>query len=632
MILALTWALCHSTPSSAKVFSILHTNDWQSRLLGYPNQDFSAAPSTNRNKGGVARLATLLNQRRVHLKSLGPVLTLDSGDFTMGSLFHTISRDFGAEIQLLQLLGYDAITLGNHEFDFRPSGLAKMIRSAIANQGEVPKIVATNMQLTNDDKEDEGLRMLTTEGYIEKSYFLSKQGQRFAILGVLGKSASDFATAKAPVRFKDPIKTLQATVNEIRKKRLADIIILLSHSGIKILGDSAEGEEVDIAKKVEGIDIIVGAHSHTALHQPLTINNTIILQAGSETRYLGELTVDLEKTNRILSYKLHDIDYKVPLEKKIHKKIQSFKDQVSSKFLSKHDLDFDTPMVKINHPIYRSTTKHALGNLIAEGFRKSVSADIGFIPHGSIRDDMLKGHSSTLNLSDIFRLTPLGIGITDDDPGYPIIKISATSREIKGILEILLLAPKIKGKSYYPYFSGVKFYYSPYRAPLDRIVEIQIDGKNIDISDDDRLFTIATTGYVANFFGLIQELSQGIHNYQLKNSVGKIIDSVAEAVAMMEPKNQTRRELKEWQATLSFFTQESGRSNDKKVVPILITSPNIQDSNAVEIEAFSFHNLTHQATWVQWTFLVLVSTLSITVSSLAVGLTIRSLGAATKLD
>ena len=59
-------------------------------------------------------------------------------------------------------------------------------------------------------------------------------------------------------------------------------------------------------------------------------------------------------------------------------------------------------MVKINHPIYRSTTKHALGNLIAEGFRKSVSADIGFIPHGSIRDDMLKGHSSTLNLSDIF--------------------------------------------------------------------------------------------------------------------------------------------------------------------------------------------------------------------------------------
>ena len=170
-----------------------------------------------------------------------------------------------------------------------------MIRSAIANQGEVPKIVATNMQLTNDDKEDEGLRMLTTEGYIEKSYFFIQARAAFAILGVLGKSASDFATAKAPVRFKDPINTLQATVNEIRKKRLADIIILLSHSGIKILGDSAEGEEVDIAKKVEGIDIIVGAHSHTALHQPLTINNTIILQAGSETRYLGELTVDLEK-------------------------------------------------------------------------------------------------------------------------------------------------------------------------------------------------------------------------------------------------------------------------------------------------------------------------------------------------
>ena len=93
MILALTWALCHSTPSSAKVFSILHTNDWQSRLLGYPNQDFSAAPSTNRNKGGVARLATLKSKKSA-FKIIGPVLTLDSGDFTMGSLFHTISRDF----------------------------------------------------------------------------------------------------------------------------------------------------------------------------------------------------------------------------------------------------------------------------------------------------------------------------------------------------------------------------------------------------------------------------------------------------------------------------------------------------------------------------------------------------------
>ena len=106
----------------------------------------------------------------------------------------------------------------------------------------------------------------------------------------------------------------------------------------------------------------MGAHSHTALHQPLTINNTIILQAGSETRYLGELTVDLEKTNRILSYKLHDIDYKVPLEKKIHKKIQSFKDQVSSKFLSKHDLDFDHQWSKLisNLSLYQNMLSEIL--------------------------------------------------------------------------------------------------------------------------------------------------------------------------------------------------------------------------------------------------------------------------------
>ena len=85
-------------------------------------------------------------------------------------------------------------------------------------------------------------------------------------------------------------------------------------------------------------------------------------------------------------------------------------------------------------------------------------------------------------------------------------------------------------------------------------------------------------------------------------------------------------------SNIKFFSRRKAEGvMIRKLFQFSITSPNIQDSNAVEIKRTSFHNLTHQATWVQWTFLVLVSTLSITVSSLAVGLTIRSLGAATKL-
>ncbi len=116
-------------------FVVLHTNDWQSRLLGYgPNSEYSPnSLNDDLTVGGVARLATLLHERRAALGEV-PLLTLDAGDFSMGTLFHTVAREEGGELRLLGALGYDATTLGNHEFDFRPAGLAQMIAAARAGR------------------------------------------------------------------------------------------------------------------------------------------------------------------------------------------------------------------------------------------------------------------------------------------------------------------------------------------------------------------------------------------------------------------------------------------------------------------------------------------------------------------
>ena len=114
--------------SAERSFTILHTNDWQSRLLGFgPNNEFTPATVNDDDTvGGVARLATLLKQRRAAAGEQA-VLLLDGGDFSMGTLFHTVTRELGGELRLMTELGYDAATLGNHEFDFRPAGLAAMI-------------------------------------------------------------------------------------------------------------------------------------------------------------------------------------------------------------------------------------------------------------------------------------------------------------------------------------------------------------------------------------------------------------------------------------------------------------------------------------------------------------------------
>ena len=150
-------------------FVVLHTNDWQSRLLGYgPNSDYSPDRLDNDpTVGGVARLATLLQQRRAAVQD-EPVLTLDAGDFSMGTLFHTVAREEGGELRLLGALGYDATTLGNHEFDFRPAGLAQMIEAA-AHAGDAPEvpILASNIHFSPHSPDDDALEALHRSGRIQ---------------------------------------------------------------------------------------------------------------------------------------------------------------------------------------------------------------------------------------------------------------------------------------------------------------------------------------------------------------------------------------------------------------------------------------------------------------------------------
>ena len=113
----------------------------------------------DRTIGGWARIATVI--KKVKQDRSNPVLVVDAGDFLMGSLFHMLSREQAFELRLLSMMGYDAVCLGNHEFDLKPEGLARILTSA-RSSGNIPPIVASNVIFSAESNKDDALETMRT--------------------------------------------------------------------------------------------------------------------------------------------------------------------------------------------------------------------------------------------------------------------------------------------------------------------------------------------------------------------------------------------------------------------------------------------------------------------------------------
>ena len=181
-------------------------------------------------------------------------------------LFHTVTRETGGELRLMTELGYDAATLGNHEFDFRPAGLAAMISSAHKIKGDaLMPLLSSNLGFDPARSEDDSLQAHYEAGRIAPYKLIDKGGIRFGLFGLLGNNAVAVSPMIKPAVFADPVETAKAMVATLREEG-AEVVILLSHMGVVQQADGSwRGEEVELVEQVPGIDIVVGGHSHTAL-------------------------------------------------------------------------------------------------------------------------------------------------------------------------------------------------------------------------------------------------------------------------------------------------------------------------------------------------------------------------------
>ena len=597
-----------------KTFTILHTNDIHSNLIGMgPASDYTPFTlNDDKTRGGFARLATLIAARKDARKDQGPVLILDGGDYSMGTAFGAAIRETGGELQLLSRMGYDATTFGNHDFDLGPDGTAQAITVA-AKAGQCPMIVASNTDFSANDPTLAGLQRLAKDGLVRRHFVIERGGIRFGLFGLLGKEAQFYTDGAGAVKFADAIESAREMVKLLRETEKADVVIALSHGGMEKGKDGrfTDGEDVHLPKAVPGIDIVIGAHSHTELYEPVMVNGrTPVVQTGKYCENLGELVITLDGDKLTVdSYQLHPIDDSIAGDRTIADEIEKFKKTVTAVVFASRGYSVDQPLAVVPQDLPNTFTDIAastpLANLITDAFRKATKADIGFNANGTMRSGLMHGKSGVQTVYDVFAVAPLGAGVLDKTAGSTMVTAWFTGHELKSLLEFFLIDNPAHPGEYFPRASGMRFYYDPARPQFDVVTAIELGDldrgyRAIDITGkDERLYSLSCSLYVGVILAAIPKYTKGKLSLAPKKKDGQPLKSKVEALDMprsatpdllppvgtFDPagvaapaKNDAPREIKEWQAIMDHLRSLPIKgAGELPIIPV--------DARAAEIRA-----------------------------------------------
>lgn len=439
-------------------------------------------------------------------------IVLDGGDFAMGTPYQTIFRTEAAELRMMGFVGFDVTTLGNHEFDYRPQGLADMLNRAVAASQEdrkkfdednefrfryrpnekpknpyvLPQMVNSNIDMegTIKDgklKEKGELLKAALENYGSKEYtIIEKNGKKIAVFGIFGKQSLDYAP-EAATKFKNPVKAAKATVDRIKKEN-PDIIIAVSHSGT---GEDKELSEDEIlAKEVPDIDVIISGHSHTLLSEPITIGDTTIASCGSYCENIGKITLTRSGEGEKFKRKKYEI---LPLasvaqDEETTKELARFKELVDEEFFKPYGYKWDQVLTTSGfdlEPIENLGAiqkEERLGNILSDSFIYAIKEAEGdkYVPisasimnAGTIRGTFKKGPITT---ADAYNSLSIGSG-PDGRPGYPLVSVYLNGDEMRALAEVDASVSESMMEARL-YVSGLMYRINPHRLFLNKISEI----------------------------------------------------------------------------------------------------------------------------------------------------------------
>lgn len=568
-------------------FTILHTNDEHSGLLPHsPAIDFNPEED-NDTVGGFARLATAIEQVRDSKHDDNePVMVFSGGDFLGGSAFGWLAPlGFAPELTLLQQMGYDAVVIGNHEYDFGEDVLVNYLTTAgYPDAHEKTVLLASNTSAPGHPLEEKGLFKNTHLMELDN-------GLKVGLFGLIGETAILFASSNIEydINFSDQAEAALKSVEKL-KQQGADIIIAITHSGVD--------EDIQLAREVEGINIIVGGHCHTALEEPVIEGETLIVQTGSRLNYLGMLEIAYNpETGKIRTRNgennrpfLLPLDNRYPINPEIAASIDIYTKELNTLVSERTGGIVKTVMDTVAYsefilPVDPPLQETPLGNFVADAMRfitwkkTGEKVDIAVQANGNIRGSIIPGSKDySLNriaFYDIAEQVGLGCG-PGGDPGYPLVSFYLTGDEVLKVLEIAALLPELYGNEFFLQWSGLRFNYDPGRAVLFNIPFINIPLPslravlNADIytgdgiqpaegnegysplhKDDDKLYNIVTDTYILSYLPMAGEMLPQLEIVP-KDRNGNPVDNLDEFILYDEGGNQ----LKVWQAVTEYAASQ----------------------------------------------------------------------------
>jgi len=349
--------------------TILHLNDLHGQLLPRDVKGGSI--------GGLARIATMVRETRSWNGPRGvTTLLLEAGDVLQGTPLSTVFHG-EPDFTCLNMIGLDVMTIGNHEFDFGQDNLATRMK-----QARFP-IISANVRRANGD--------LLAEPYVTCPI----GGVPALIFGLTSPDTAIESDAKNVVglQFLSPVDVARAIVAQHRAQY--PIIIAVTHIGLA--GDIA------LAKAVPDIDIIIGAHTHDALPEPIRVGNTLVCQAGSRGAYLGE--VDAFFANgEIARYRgfLRQVDGATSGDPAVAKLADGYAERLG-RTIKRVIARTPIPLDGEEHHVRSQET--SLGDLLADLIRAYAKADVAFVNGGGIRSGIQAG---PITIEDVMMVDPFG--------------------------------------------------------------------------------------------------------------------------------------------------------------------------------------------------------------------------------
>ena len=428
----------------ARNLTILYFNDIHGHL-----EPWKPDAKSDATIGGIARIATVVERIRRENRALRrSTVLLQAGDILQGTPLSAVYQG-EPDIECFNIMGVDAMTLGNHEFDFGKSNVAKLVERA-----DFP-ILSANVFWTDG------------RPFARASTVVESNGLRVGVLGLTTAEtpSTTFPTNVADLTFDDPIRAARYAVPVLEPH--CDIVVALTHLGVP--------EDRRLAAAVPAIDVIVGGHTHAKLITPERVGNTVIVQAQDYGRFLGRLDLRIEPDGRVLTERaeLIPIDASIPDSKAVAEAV----DRYSGKLKDRLSMFVGTTNVLLDgdRPTVRSK-ETTLGNLMADLSRNAAHTDMAFINSGSLRASILPGK---VTFGDILTTLPFNTVILS-------VKLPGrTVREILGFSASLNPEEQIGG---FLQVSGVRFVIENGQAR-----EIFVGDAPLD---DDRVYTVAVPDFL----------------------------------------------------------------------------------------------------------------------------------------